>query len=362
MPTDSQYGSQAPVFKIDGEVKGELARDLTLLEVEETTAGLKTLRACFGNWGPRPGSADPGFRYLDGQILDFGKTLEVSLGPLSAARVVFKGKLSALEAELGEGSEPQMIVLAEDRLMDLRMTRRFRSYENQSDADIAQALASEHGLTPAVDAPGPTYKIVQQWNQSDLAFLRERAGMIQAEVWVDDTTLSFKARGSRTGTELTLVQGAALLSASIRADLAHQRTKVHASGYDADARDVIDEEAGGDAVSAEVSGGRTGPDVLQNAFGDRVSYRTRQVPLTSEEATAFAKAEMLRRARAFVTLSGVATGQPDMIVGSKLSLERVGPPFEGGGYYVTRVLHRYDLSTGFRSHFDAERATLGAGT
>ena len=65
-------------------------------------------------------------------------------------------------------------------------------------------------MTPETDASGPRYEIVQQWNMSDLAFLRERAP-IQAELWVDDETLHFKSRGKRTATELTLVQGNQLL-------------------------------------------------------------------------------------------------------------------------------------------------------
>jgi len=48
-----------------------------------------------------------------------------------------------------------------------------------------------------------------------------------------------------------------------------------------------------------------------------------------------------------------------MIVGSQLTLERVGPPFEGAGYYVTRVCHTFQpQAPGFRTYFDAERATI----
>ena len=35
------FGSQAPVFKVDGSVKGELARDLSLLEIEEAKVSIK---------------------------------------------------------------------------------------------------------------------------------------------------------------------------------------------------------------------------------------------------------------------------------------------------------------------------------
>jgi phage protein D len=97
---------------------------------------------------------------------------------------------------------------------------------------------------------------------------------------------------------------------------------------------------------------------LQNTFGERVSYRLRETPLQSGEATAWAKAEMLRRCRGFVTVVGTTSGTPDMVVGSKLTLDRVGASFNGNGYYVTRVCHTYDLIHGHRTHFEAERATV----
>jgi phage protein D len=355
--------SSAPVFELDGEVNAELGLALQRLEVRETTEGLKTLTARFIAYGPKPGSPHEQLLYLDGQTFDFGKELSVSIGPGAGARNVFRGFISGIEGDfamMGQ-REPHVVVFAEDKLMNLRMTRRAKTYEQVTDADIASQIASEHGLTAQADAEGPTYDVVQQWNQSDLAFLRDRARLVQAEIWFADDALHFKTRDKRTATELTLVHGNHLLELSARADLAHQRTKVKVSGYDASARERIEEEAGEEAIQAEISGGRTGVAVLSQAFGERTSYRVREVPLVGTEARDWARAEMLRRARAFVTVVGTTDGSPDMVVGSKLTFERVGAPFNGAGYYVTSVYHTYDLQDGHRTRFVAERATIQEG-
>ena len=356
--TEPLFTSVAPVFEIDGEVRGELARDVLRLEVEEDTDGLRRLQARLIAFGPPADGGAERLLYLDGRVLDFGKEIRVAIGPAEGARFIFRGQISGIEADFEEGREPEVSVFAEDRLMSLRMTRRMRSYDDMSDADIAAAIAGEHGLTPAVEADGPTYDVVHQINMSDLAFLRERARLVRAEIWIDGETLHFKSRAKRTATELTLVQGNELIALQARADLAHQRTAVHVSGYDAASREVIDEEAGEDALQAEIAGGRTGPSILRTAFGERVSYRVREVPLVSGEAAEWACNEMLRRGRGFVQVSGVSRGSADMMVGSQLTLERIGAPFEGGGYYVTRLCHTYDLSNGHRTCFDAERATV----
>jgi phage protein D len=356
--TEALLSSSAPVFTVDGQVRAELFRDLLRLEVEETTAGLKTLTARLLAEGPRPSATEEGLLYLDGAILDFGKPLAVSIGPPSEARTIFRGTISALEAAFHEGQEPEVTAFAEDGLMALRMTRRMKTYTDSTDAQIAEAIAAAHGLKAEAAADGPSYESVQQWNQSDLAFLRERARLIRAEIWFLDGTLFFQARERRHGTEMTLVRGNHILDIELRADLAHQRTSAHVSGYDADARDVIDETADEAALRGEGAGGRTGPAVLERALGARVSHRTRDVPRAGGEATAWARAEMLRRARSFVRVAGTTRGSPEMIVGSRLTLQRVGRPFEGGGYYVTRVCHTYDLTSGHRTRFEAERPTI----
>jgi uncharacterized protein len=356
--TNTLLVSTSPVFQVEGEVHGELARDLLRLEVEENTSGMKTLQARFIAQGPKAGSTVEDLLYLDGKVFDFGKSLSVSIGSSAEERTIFQGKVTAIEVNFDEGVPPEVVIFAEDQLMDLRMTRRMKTYENVSDADIARTIAGEHGLTAEVDAQGPTYKVVQQWNMSDLAFLRQRAALLQAEIWLVERKLFFQTRDQRSATSATLVQGNTLISAEARADLSHQRSKVVVSGYDASGRESISEETEASVVESEIGSGLTGGKILERAFGKRVSYRVRQGPLVSSEATAWARAEMLRRARSFVTVRGVTSGTPDMVVGSRLTLERMGRPFEGSGYYATYVCHTYDSINGHRTRFIAERATI----
>ncbi len=357
--TSELFVSSSPVFSVDGRDHGELARDLIFLQIEESTNGMKNLRARFVAIGPEVGAETQQLLYMDGRILDFGKSLKIAIGPLQGQRTIFDGYISAIEISFDEGEDPEVCICAEDRLMDLRMTRRMRSYEDKSDADIARDIAGEHGLSPEIDVDGPTYDRIQQWNMSDLAFLRERARLLQAEVWVDGDTLHFKSRDKRNGPEITLVRGNDIISVNACADLSHQRTAVRVSGYDAGNRDVIDEEAGADTVQGEISSGRSGPEVLQRAFGVRVSHRVREVPLDASEAADWARAEMLRRSRKFVTVSGITDGTPDMVVGSKVTLERMGSVFDGDGYYVTQVRHTYDSSSAHRTQFQAVKAAVG---
>lgn len=350
-----------PEFSVDGQVQPDLARDVALLQVEEDVSGLRRVLASFVAMGPRDNARDEQLNWLDGRALDFGKTLRIGMGPSDARETVFEGKVSAIELSLEQGRAPEVACFAEDTLMDLRLTRRFKTYENVTDADLVQQIASQHGLSAQADVQGPSWPLVQQWNQSDLAFLRERARRLAAEVWIEDGALHFATRDRRGGNALTLIQGSTLQQVRLRADLAHQRSKVVVGGFDDDQQRAIDEEAGADAIAAEAQGNTHGAQVLERAFGERASYRVREVPLSGSQATPMARAALLARARRFVAVSGVADGNTALRVGTQLRLERVGPVFEGDGYYVTRVRHQFDADHGYRTQFEAERAWVGSG-
>lgn len=243
--------------------------------------------------------------------------------------------------------------------MRLRLRERTATYTDMSDADIAADIAADHGLGAAAAATGPTYPIVQQWEESDLSFIRNRALRLNAEVWVDsDDVLHFADRDQREGAELLLVQGNELISVHTRADLAHQRSEVKFRGWDDRQVAAIAETAGPDVVAAEVAGGRTGPDIVRDAFAEPGLSRARRDVLSTAAAGAYAEAEMRRRARAFVTVDGITAGSPDLVPGARLDLRRVGQPFEGDGYRVCHAHHSYDLTRGHRTRFRAERPTV----
>jgi phage protein D len=355
---EAPLATVSPVFTVDGALTPDLARDCVRLQVCEGVAGLKTLEAHFLAVDSAATGPHALLRHLDGTTIDLGRIVEVALGSDTAQRRVFDGALSGIELVLDDGRPPVVVALAEDALMRLRMTRRLRTYTGVTDAEIAEVIAREHGLRADTSADGPRYDVVQQFNQSDLAFLRERARLVRAELWCTGRTLHFRGRHDRQATEVTLVRGRDLLSVRLLADLAHQRSEVAVTGYDAAGMRAIDERAGPDVVEAEVTGGRTGARLVARALGESTTLRVREAALTAEEASAWARAEMLRRGRRFVTVTGTTNGSPDLVVGSRVTLELVGAPFEGAGYYITRVRHTFDLRHGFRTRFEAERATL----
>src|SRR5262245_23816077 len=292
------YASR-PVIKVGGQANQALGDALLISAlVEETALGLFRCEAHFLNWGTR-NNVD-GFLFFDLDVVDFGKDFAIELGQPGATRRVFAGRVMAMEAHYPPQRPPEFLVLAEDRFQDLRMERRTRSFENVTDADVIRQIAAQHGLTAQVDVDGPTYRVLTQVNQSALAFLRERAAAIDAELWVDNRTLYVQARSRRSAGTVSFTYGRNLLEFSVLADLAHQRTSVRVSGWNVADKQGIDVEANESVISAELRGGRSGSAVLAQALAPRRERIVAAVPLSQQEAQAMAEARYRERARRFV--------------------------------------------------------------
>jgi phage protein D len=349
------FFSARPRIDLDGQAADKMVRDLVRLEVHASSAGLTRLRAWLTAIGPSSGAADESLQWLDGGLLHLGSELQVLLPDTP----VFEGRVSYLGASFSQGTPPLAQLQAEDRLWDLRQTRRIRTWQEMDLAALVRAIADEHGLQAEVQALSPTWPELQQWNETDLAFLRTRCALAGAELWVQGRTLHVAPREARSaGSELALVMGNDLLALDIDADLAHQRSRVAISGFDASAKDSVHEEADEAELAGLAAGGTSGAKALNQAFGERATQRLHDTPLNSEQARSRARAEMQARARRFVRARGLTTGSATMQVGSMLKLERVGALFEGPGYVVTELTHTYDLQHGLRTAFVAERGCI----
>jgi phage protein D len=346
-----------PVMSLGGQADTALTNDLLSLVTEETIVGMAWCEARFNNFGYRNGST--GYLYLGRDRIDFGTQIGVTFGAGDQSRQVFTGNISAIQADYPAADPAQVLIFAEDSLQAFRLARRTRSFEDSSTADIANQLASDHGLTPSVDLEGPTRAVVTQVNQSDLAFLRSLARADDGEVWLDGTTLHLSARPDRDGGSFDLFYGGGLLSLSARADLADQCTEMNVAGWDVSGKDAIFESADASALGNELGSDTSGSSILATAYGDRKETIVRAAPLAADGATALAKAAYLERARRFVCGTGLTYGTAQMRVGSRVTLSGLGGMLNGS-YYVTRARHTFDVTAGYRTEFDVERPGIGA--
>ena len=353
MPDGSSAPLQGarPSIEIDGQRNATVTSAMQELLIVDSVDGLARCEFKVGNWG---GPEHPGFQYFGRDTLDFGKSLKVTL----ADSALFEGRISAIAGEFPDGGPPQVCVCAEDRLQDLRMTRRTRGFEDVALADVVQRIASDHGLSPQTDLSGETYKLLAQVNQSDLAFLRDLARREDAEVWVEGTRLKAAQRARRNGGRLALSWAGLLHEFSVCADLAHQRTQLIAAGWNVADKREAKYTAGEAAVQSELNGGTSGASTLRQAFGERIDTLAHGMPASDAQAQVLAEASFRHHARRFLVGRGVAQTQAGLQVGAKITISGIGPLFEGD-YFVTNVSTRFDAKKGLRTEFLCDRPAIG---
>ena len=345
-----------PAFFVKGAAVPALGKDLIRLEIHDSVDGMCRAEASFGNWGPN-GSTVGFLHFGTDSPLDLGVALEIRLGDTA----VFSGKITAIEAEFPAGtSAPCLTVLAEDRLQDLRLTRRTRAFERQTDQQIFERVCSDHGLTLDGAIEGPLHATVGQLNQSDLAFLRGRASLLGLDLWLHGARLKVQGKRAPQPEVPSLAYGAELQSFRVVADLAEQCSTLRVTGWDVSKAEAVEGKATVELIRPELGHGeRSGPGLLEERLGARITTVVHTLSQDAAAARAEAEARMRQVARRFVRGAGTTDRTLAPAVGRSLDLTGIGPRFSGR-YAVISNSVRFDTISGLRAEFTVERPGFGS--
>ena len=344
-----------PTVNIDGQDQTGLASNLHSLIAEETNQGTHRCSLTFKNPGiTRRGT---GFLINDRRKFDFGKSIEIRAGKPNLSTEIFSGSITAIEGAFPASNMPDITIAAEDHLQKLRLHKNTRTYNEMSDQDIFGLIASEHGLRAQIAIQGPVHPELLQVNQSDWEFLRDRANTVDAEFWMEGTTLHAQSRAKRKAGELTLEYKKKLREFSVSADLRGQYTSLSVTGWDKNAKKTIVSTANESALAGELNDDMSGAKTLQKAFGPRVDKIVDFSPLSQAEADTLSAANYRPTARKFVTAQGAIDGNPRIRVGTHINIQGISNIFNGT-YYVTTVRHTYDTQNGYVTTFTLERPGL----
>src|SRR5437899_9411662 len=152
---DDRIEDARPTIYLNGQENEELRQGMLSLLIAETVEGLFRCEIAFGNQGAAGRGVD--FLYFDKRTFDFGKSLRVAYkGDL------FEGRITGLEARFPAKSPPELVVLADDAMQDLRMVRRTRTFSQKTDAQVFNAIADDHHMDKDVSLPGGQHKLLAQ--------------------------------------------------------------------------------------------------------------------------------------------------------------------------------------------------------
>ena len=354
----SAYYSARPTLRVAGQPDARAAELLRSMRMEEDEGGMSRCELRFANIASTTdGGAEEAFG--SNSTLKLGAELGVYAGDVTQPTEIFRGKVTAIEADYKIGGPPEFTVLAEDSLQGARMARRSKVYTDKSPADVVREIASGLGLTPTITGLSSPTGTWAQINESDLAYLRRLLARFDADLQIVGSELQVSPRGDvrRGAVELSLFSQ--LARARETADLAHQVSSVTCSGWDPVQGSAVSHEAT-QATHAGPGAGKKGKDWLSETLGDRGEHIGHLVVSTDAEAQAVAEAAFDQRARRFVCIEGISEGNPQLRVGTHVTVNGMSGRWDNT-YYLVHACHLFDLRQGYRTEFRAECAFLGEG-
>ncbi len=231
-----------------------------------------------------------------------------------------------------------------------------KNWDSTTLGDIVQQIAGNLGLTPVVDGLDTSVGDQQQFNESDLHFLRRLLSRYDADLQIVGTELHASPRATAQRNTIELDMNSQLREVRVLADLSHQVSKVTATGWDYQQGQKI--SVNSQTTSFGPGSGKSGSDWLQQALAGRSVQLGQFAALDDADAQALVDSEFAQRMRRFVVAHGVAEGNPTLRVGSYLKLGGLGPRFSNT-FYTTATVHRFDTAIGYQTEFTAECAYLG---
>ncbi|GAB4145351.1 MAG: VgrG-related protein [Candidatus Promineifilaceae bacterium] len=302
--------------------------------------------------------ADPGLQLLDNGPFDLTKEVKIEAAKEDGSKtLLIQGEVTALEPEFGEGMIAELVVRGYDKSHRLFRETKSRAFLNKKDSDLAQEMAQAAGLAAEVDSTATVYDHIYQHNQSDLAFLMQRAWRIGYECFVAGDKLYFR-QPPRGDAEVTLHWGDDLQTFQPRMTLAEQVDEVIVKGWDVERQQPI-------VGRAQAADGRLYPRIQESRngaewagqFGRGRLVIVNQPVVSQAEADALAAARLNELSGAFVEADGTAFRRPDIKAGQLVDLQALGQRLSGT-YLVTSATHVV-TPAGLTTHFSVRGARTG---
>jgi phage protein D/phage baseplate assembly protein gpV len=347
MSEQNELASQVKI-KLDGtEVEGQVMDQLAsaIIEQHSHLPDMFSLRFL-----------DPDLDLLDHGPFNLAKEVEISAQNEAGQEVVLiKGEITALEPEFREGMLAELALRGFDRTHRLYRQTHSRAYVNVKDSDLATQIAQEAGLEAEVESTSILYEHIFQSNQSDLAFLMQRAWRIGYECFVSEGKLFFR-KPPTEGRGLTLTWGDELLSFRPRLTLAEQVDEVVVKGWNPDEQAAITGKAENGSLYPRLEETRNGAE-WSRSFGPGKRVIVDMPVYNQSEADILAAARYNEISGAFVQAEGAAFRCPQIRAGTFLDLQGLGERFSGS-YLVTAAVHQFSPK-GLTTRFEVSGSRTG---
>jgi phage protein D len=288
--------------------------------------------------------------WLDNQALSIGKRIKFGFRNSTTEAQEFseevveecllEGEITAIETHFLEDREAPIIIRGYDFSHRLHRGRYNRSFINMTDSDIVKKIAGETAIKiGTIDSSGSPHDYVFQENQTNMAFLRQRAARLGFELFVQDSKLHFRKPKSQESLNLKWLQD--IHSFRVHTTSAEQVNEVEVRGWDYQNKKSIVSTKKTENVVTETGHGKGSQNGTKFRSPSPKMIVVNQPIFSPDEADTIAQALCNELGGEFVFADARAEGNPKIRPGCMVQLEGLGDRYSGK-YYVTETRHLYD--------------------
>ncbi|GMU40217.1 MAG: type IV secretion protein Rhs [Chloroflexota bacterium] len=280
---------------------------------------------------------DPEFTLLDGTTFAIGTEVEISFGWGTSLTTVMRGEITGVNVEASDFAGYQLEVFGLDKMHRTMRGTKTRTFQNQSDSDVATKIAQEAGLQADVESTGGPHPFLFQVNETDHQFLRKRARRIGFDFWVSDGKLHFKRAAKASPT--TVTWGEDLYRFKARMSAAGYANAVNVRGWDDATQQAVVGNGTANPNDPSDATFYTGALTASNTKFGAKTITASGVPVNDQsDATNAAKAIRQRQSAQGLLVRGEVDGDPALGAGSTIKVAGLGTKLSGQ-YLVTASEH-----------------------
>ncbi len=348
-----------PLLKIDGKDAPETVMGRLLQVLVEESIHQPAMFSIVLNNSYHPGdSEDEPWKYEKGRayfdLFKIGKKVQIGFHRSTTGAKEFsdekkdyiiEGEITAIETQFTDESQAPITIRGYDVSHRLHRGRHNRSFTKMTDTSIVRKIAGEANIELGdVDNSGAPHEYLFQENQTNMAFLRERAARIGFELYVlfDEKTMQSQLhfRKPKKDGSLTLQWRVDIESFRVRATSAEQVDSVQVRGWNYERKKAIVSTARLEKLITKTDQGKGSQKGTVFRFPKPKMIVVDKPVSSPKEADTIAQSLCNELGGEFVHAEARGVGDPKIRLGRVVNLKDLGP--YDGSYYITETRHLYD--------------------
>ncbi|HVQ37581.1 MAG TPA: hypothetical protein VMS31_08610 [Pyrinomonadaceae bacterium] len=369
------------------ELEDDVVNDILQVSYRDNIKEIDSFEITINNW-----DADKrDFKYLDQDLFDPGKELELLMGYHGQdLKPMIKGQITSLRPSFPSAGQPTLAISGLNVIHKFRNQEETFAYTNKTDSQIAtevgDRLKIKVNTNQAAVAKETKYDYVFQDNQYDIIFLMERARRVGYDLFVTE-----KQEGGKTVSELyfgpsnnvknvtyqlsfakyrlnagqskqeraeQIAKLFPLIDFKPELSTAQQVSEVTVKGWNPKTKKAISQTAKRDEIETRGVGSKGGQAAIEKSFSERKEIITDKPVSTDAEAKRLALASLDMIAKEMVKGNGATIGIPDLRAGGVVEMDGMGDRFSGR-YFLTATTHAIG-DGGYTTNFECRREEVKA--